>query len=83
MPPLLANTTEKDTCICDVNIPLDELYRLKGFIHVTDSQVEAEVEHGVTSGLLTVLQTYKVSKSFPGHHMRDLGGRPCRWLGSV
>lgn len=36
-------------------LPLDELDRLEGFIHITDGQVEAEVEHGIAGGLLTVL----------------------------
>lgn len=61
-------------------LPLDELDRLKGFIHVTNSQVEAEVQHGITSFLLTVLQPNKISKSSPGHHVGALGRSLCCWL---
>jgi len=53
-------------------VPLDELDGFEGFVHVADGQVEAEVEHGVASRLLTVLQAHEVSESAPGHRV---GGR--------
>lgn len=71
--PLFANTTVLTRTDA---LPLDELDRLEGFVHITDGQIEAEVEHGVTGGLLTVLQAHEVSESSPGHHVGELGGRP-------
>ena len=53
-------------------LPLDELYGLEGFVHVSDGQVEAEVEHGVAGRLLAVLQAHKVSESSSGHHGGEL-----------
>lgn len=64
-------------------LPLDEFDRLEGFVHIADGQIEAEVEHGVTGGLLTVLQAHEVSESSSGHHVGELGGRPPWWLGLV
>lgn len=56
------------------HLPLDEFDRPEGFVHVTDGQVEAEVQHGVTGGLLTVLQAHKVPEGSSGHHVGDVGG---------
>lgn len=78
MCPLLAHTAELAHAMMSCTygtVPLDELDGLEGFIHVTDGQVEAEVEHGVTRGLLTLLQAHKVPESSPGHHRRELGRR--------
>ena len=55
--------------------PLDELDGPEGLVHVADSQVEAEVEHGVSRALLTALQAHKVPHGPPGHHVGGLAGR--------
>lgn len=45
---------------CEV-LPLDEFNGLKSFIHISNGEVEAKVEHSVTGGLLTVLHAHKIS----------------------
>lgn len=70
---LSANTTELWYVRIFFFLPLDELNRLEGFVHIADGQVKTEVEHGITRGFLTVLQAHKVSESPPGHHMGELG----------
>lgn len=45
--------------------------RSESFVHVSDGDEEAEVEHGVPSGLVTVLQPHEVSQGSPAHQLGD------------
>lgn len=54
------------------SLPLDEFDRFESFIHVSDGDKEAEVEHGIPSRLVTVLQPHKVSEGPLGYHLRDV-----------
>lgn len=51
--------------------PFDELDGSESFVHVSDGDEEAEVEHGVPSGLVTVLQPHEVSQGSPAHQLGD------------
>lgn len=53
-------------------LPFDELDCLEGLVHVPNSEIEAEVEHGVPRGLVALFQADKVSHRFPGDHLIDL-----------
>lgn len=67
-------------CPLPAGLPLDELNGLEGLVHVSDGEVEAEVEHGVASGPFTLLQTNKVPQCSSGHHVRLVRGRTPRRL---
>lgn len=64
-------------------LPLNEFDGLERFVHVADGEVEAEVEHGVTRGLVAVLQAFKVPERSPGDHLGEEGHGPSRWLALI
>lgn len=55
-------------------VPFYQLDGFEGLIHVSSSQVEAEVQHSITSSLITVSQTNEISHGFSCYHLRDLYG---------
>lgn len=64
--------------ILKMSVPLDEFDGFEGFVHVSDGEVEAEVQHGVSSGFLAALQPDEISEGSSHHHLRcggHLGGR--------
>jgi hypothetical protein len=42
-------------------LPFDEFDRSERFVHISDGDEEAEIEHSIPGRLVTVLQTHKVS----------------------
>lgn len=55
-------------------IPFYQLDGFEGLIHVSSSQIVAEVQHGIQGGLITVSQSNEISHGSPCNHLRD-----CSW----
>lgn len=54
-----------------VLIPFYQLDGLEGLIHVSSSQIVAEVQHGILGGLITVSQSNEISQGSSCNHLRD------------
>lgn len=57
-----------------VLIPFYQLDGFEGLIHVSSSQIVAEVQHGILGGLITISQSKEISHGSSCNHLRD-----CSW----
>lgn len=54
-----------------VTVPFYQLDGFEGLIHVSSSQIVAEVQHGSLGGLITVSQSNEISHGSSCNHLRD------------